>query len=194
MANLSEIKVSVSLNGPIDVEKIAEEVKESIRKEIARVGIKAEPLKVGDYAKVVSICGGDVGGVKEGSIVVVKHISNGFLRYMTLDGNENGMLLRRFIKATDEEVAEAKRKLAEKAEVEKWAKIGRKPGEFKKGDIVRVTGSCFGHKVGTIGELVAAPEYIGTDLGVLANGVKKSHIGQMELIAPAESRFDSDAE
>lgn len=61
---------------------------------------------------------------------------------------------------------------------------------FKNGDIVLVTGSDFGHKVGTIGEVVPAPEFFGTDIGVLANGIKKSHIGQMELITPVEARFD----
>ncbi len=60
----------------------------------------------------------------------------------------------------------------------------------KVGDIVRVTGSDYGHPVGTIGEVVPAPEFLGTDVGVLANGQKKSHIGQMEIICRKEDRID----
>jgi len=73
---------------------------------------------------------------------------------------------------------------------DKWSKIGRKFNEFKSGDIVRVTDTTFGHRVGTIGELVPAPEFSGTEVGVFANGIKKSHIGQIELITPVEARFD----
>jgi len=68
----------------------------------------------------------------------------------------------------------------------KWAKIGRKVGEYKNGDIVEVTGSDSGHTIGTIGVI----EY---DLGaprVRANGRLRSHLGQMRLIVPVEQRFD----
>lgn len=78
------------------------------------------------------------------------------------------------------------------AEEAKWAKIGRKPNEFKIGDIVEVTGSCMGHSVGTIGEVVKAPpHFIGTGIGVKANGNIKSHLGQMKLVAPVESLFNA---
>lgn len=78
------------------------------------------------------------------------------------------------------------------AEEAKWAKIGRKPNEFKIGDIVEVTGSCMGHSIGTIGEAVKAPpHFIGTDIGVKANGHIKSHLGQMKLVAPVESLFNN---
>lgn len=80
------------------------------------------------------------------------------------------------------------------AEEVKWAKIGRKPNEFKVGDIVEVTGSTGGHSVGTIGEVVKAPpHFIGTNIGVKANGHIKSHLGQMKLVAPVESLFNANA-
>ncbi|WP_427110892.1 hypothetical protein [Lysinibacillus xylanilyticus] len=78
------------------------------------------------------------------------------------------------------------------AETAKWAKFGRKPNEFKIGDIVELTGSHLGHPIGTIGEVVKAPShFIGTDIGVKANGHVKSHLGQMKLLAPVESLFNA---
>lgn len=261
-----KITVNLSLNGPLDVERLAEEFKASIRKEIERVGVKVElaseyrkvtdrkpkagdfvkftqefadddeditggnyyeitnidsdghivfyddvsdirykcgedgevykkvapcceeplkeaEIKAGDYAKVISVCGGDVGGITEGSIVKVARISGGdFLNYETLDGNKNSMFLHRFVKATDEEVAEANRKQAEKVESEKWAKIGRKPNEFKKGDIVKDTDGTFGFHYREV--LTAYSDYLRCTGGV------DIHVQNAKLITPVEVRFD----
>jgi hypothetical protein len=73
-------------------------------------------------------------------------------------------------------------------EESRWAKIGRKPGEFKKGDIVRVTDSCGGRvKTGTITEVV----YIDSD----GDFTVRDEDGddwyvEAELIVPVEQRFD----
>ncbi|MEH6941640.1 hypothetical protein [Bacillus sp. JJ722] len=81
---------------------------------------------------------------------------------------------------------------AEEAELEaKWAKIGRKPNEFKKGDIVRVNASYGGHEVGTVGELVSGEHFpIKREFGVKANGIVRDHTSDVELITPVEARFD----
>jgi len=86
-----------------------------------------------------------------------------------------------FRKATTEEVEKAD-------ETARWAKIGRKPGEFKKGDIVRVTDSCGGRvETGTITEVV----YIDSD----GDFTVRDEDGddwyvEAELIVPVEQRFD----
>ena len=89
----------------------------------------------------------------------------------------------------DEEVAEAKAQ-AEKATLEaKWAKIGRKPNEFKEGDIVRVTDrlGAMGLYVGFITEIAA----IGPGPHPLVIGTNEIHYyAEVELITPVESRFD----
>jgi hypothetical protein len=90
-------------------------------------------------------------------------------------------------KATEEEVAELGRKQAEKGLEGKWAKIGRKPNEFKEGDIVKVVSSDSYN--GVVGEI--------TDIGNLYLGIY-SFDGKFhgpfketaQLIAPVESRFD----
>jgi hypothetical protein len=67
---------------------------------------------------------------------------------------------------------------------EKWAKIGRKPNDYKAGDIVRLTQHSGAHEEGTLVEV--------SDYGMyFAEG--ESWGGEFdwyELIAPVESRFD----
>jgi hypothetical protein len=90
-----------------------------------------------------------------------------------------------FRKATDEEA--------------RWARIGRKPGEFKKGDIVRYTPytgrTCHGLKdyPGIITEVddvsngfiyVKKPEFVKSEYGTA------SAERELELIVPVEQRFD----
>lgn len=70
----------------------------------------------------------------------------------------------------------------------KLAKIGRKAGEFKKGDIVRITRDCNGHPKGTIGVLVDGSIFaFPREFGVLANGKIYDHTDGFELVAPVES-------
>jgi hypothetical protein len=94
-----------------------------------------------------------------------------------------------FRKATDEEVAQAKAEYKRKQAEQKWAKIGRKPGEFKKGDIVRVVEYTGAHEIGEIVELAedGADEYLGKDGNAFAGESE-----WFELIAPVESRVDID--
>lgn len=91
----------------------------------------------------------------------------------------------------EREQYEANAKQAEKDAI--FTKIGRKPGEFKKGDIVRVSTRADAHKVA--GSLVTIAEFReGGNCGGLAWLFEDyEHIitGQyLELIVPVESRVD----
>lgn len=78
------------------------------------------------------------------------------------------------------------------AEEAKWAKIGRKTNEFKKGDIVRVLGVCSGHEIaGQLGEVVEAD---GTDrpfVRAVYDGELIELRTRVELVAPVESLFNA---
>jgi hypothetical protein len=152
-----------------------------------RKGASEDRLKVGDYAVAV---GGNVIGAHKGEIVQILHDDGSSIPYhaQTLDGHGAGWFTSEALsRATDEEVAEAKRKLAGKENAEKWAAIGRKPGEFKKGDIVRVLpakrGHVQGHAPGTIGVVAVAD---GTARPLIEANDNR-YYDWIELVAPVES-------
>lgn len=75
----------------------------------------------------------------------------------------------------------------------KWAKLGRKVGEFKRGDIVKIAANTSGsrNKIGAIGTVTEGPSRLGSyrvdaGYGDTANWTK---VNEMELIAPVESLF-----
>lgn len=154
-----------------------------------------ELLKVGDYAKVINNEDANL-KLPLGSIV---KITGDYLHiyaysYVTLDGCRRGEAFGyRFAKATDEEVAEAKRQQAENAVVAKWSSINRKPNEFKKGDIVRVDSVCFSNKVGEVSE-VEPKNYFeykeGLTLSFFDGSGGWTYKKNCELITPVEARFD----
>jgi hypothetical protein len=138
----------------------------------------APRFEVGDYAKVISVSSA-MRGFDEGDIVKVTGVNVGG-KYGTEIENEDGIVGfgkvgEHIVPATDEEI--------------RWAKIDRKPGEFKNGDIVRVKGSNAGLPIGTIGEIIGIDN--DGDLDV-SNGVNSRYHGtyQVELICPVEHRFD----
>jgi hypothetical protein len=78
------------------------------------------------------------------------------------------------------------------------AKIGRKPGEFKKGDIVRVVNSPNASPIGTLAEVTDVDVKLRT---LFAEGWSSSllrlveyyyEFDDVELVAPVESRVDID--
>lgn len=80
-------------------------------------------------------------------------------------------------------------------DAEKWAKIGRKPNEFKKGDIVRVIGNGrkgkYSPHTAKIGEVLVVermgsqfPDHLGTTKGFILPEYA-------ELVAPVESLFNA---
>lgn len=138
-------------------------------------------LKVGDYAKVTRADQFEIDEIVEIIGEDSEHFETRHFRAKSLQRNywhyadKEGEL----VPATDEEVAEAKR-------AAKFAEIGRKPGEFKAGDIVEVVDGCGGHKDGTIGECDGHSH--GRHVYVKANGMRYS--GSAKLITPVERRFD----
>ncbi len=146
----------------------------------------------GEKVRLVS-GGGSHGlfGMQNGNIYTVNNVEN--------DGGHKGRIAvgcgyakpEQLEKVSSEELAEIERKKTEEKEIAKWTKIGRKPNEFKEGDIVRVD---WIYKKGEVDELVEidrGPD--GSGLGgnyYLTNGegTLGNHI--VELITPVENRFD----
>jgi hypothetical protein len=200
------ITVNISLAGEIDMDKIRQEFDKAVRTEIDRVGFnvefgaKNEPLKVGDYAKVFGFEGSKSGyngiivsltkswGNEEPDRFNVKPIA---------DSPMASCSTKNLVKATDEEVAEAKRQQAEELERKelerKWAKIGRKPNEFKKGDIVRGERATSPTNETAVGEI----EDVGSE-HERCHGVRtfinEKYFAVLkdtaELVTPVEHRFD----
>jgi hypothetical protein len=79
-------------------------------------------------------------------------------------------------KATDEEI--------------RWAKIGRKPGEFKNGDIVRVIKDRPHGSEKRIGDIDEITIYNEPDSFCVGEGAGWMSRSDVELICPVEHRFD----
>lgn len=270
MAKVGEITVNVKLNGTIDVDKIMEEVKESIRREIARVGVSVEggpsyrkvpdreprvgdfvkfskadyeDITVGKYYKVIRIdCEGDPEFYNDEGDIDVAVDDEEFYVYEKVGGNPPetlkvgdyakvvrsvyeysiGDIVRisdretksfsfavdkincakssrpigfinasDIVKATDEDVAEAKAKLERKATEDRWSKIGRKPNEFKEGDFVRVVveNEAGSRRVkGYVGEITQYSHNESFRVGSEDAGWMSSRA--VELVTPVEARFD----
>ncbi|WP_061576933.1 hypothetical protein [Bacillus licheniformis] len=93
---------------------------------------KPERLKVGDYAKVVGTARN--GCCDRGDIVKITEDDDSAVPFKLafVDGEYAGWEDEKsLVRATDEEVAEAKRKQAEVKECKRWAAIGREVGEYK---------------------------------------------------------------
>ena len=122
---------------------------------------------------------GDIGRVGErlGNKGVQVHVT----------GKPNGLLGGNYTKfdemrpATEEEKKQYK-------QAEKFAKLGRKPGEIKKGDLVRITDRCSAHSVRE-GDIVEA-KYDG-DVDRFVDSKHEYYLCG-ELVAPVESRVDLD--
>jgi hypothetical protein len=151
-------------------------------------------LKVGDYAKViggVNFEKGDivriVGEDPDPDFYVCSLVSAGEpaggVNHSTIQYKFKSCL----VKATDEEVAQAKAEYERKQAEQKWAKIGRKPGEFKVGDIVEYDG--------TLDEIkgVKEPGYICGEEGVTLVKGGWRFAFNIKLVAPVESRLDKEA-
>jgi hypothetical protein len=160
-------------------------------------GAPEDRLKVGDYAKVVDADYWLLHGFKTGDIVQVTENPYGeddhdYRIQSIVDPDKTGYAHKDrgfLVRVTDEEVAEAKRKLAEKENADKWVAIGRKPGEFKVGDIVKITKYQFGHAEGSIVEVTEAygsfVKVSGIHRGTLCTF--DADIDCIELVAPVES-------
>jgi hypothetical protein len=152
-------------------------------------GQQEEPLKVGDYAKVTNSLAidGEERKLQVGDIYKIINLNHGGLFPLEAvrlrDGQLNVFRRDAITRATDEEVAEAKR---QQAEAKRWAKIGRKPNEFKKGDIVSTEN--YG--------IVEVTRITGGDHPVRGYFSSNKESGMMPggctLVVPVEQRLDLD--
>jgi len=150
---------------------------------------KNESLKVGDCAKVISADYSTMKGFESGEIVkVIGEDDEDYYVAKLEDESMTGFILKSpsFItKATDEDLEKA-------TKCARWSAIGRKPNEYKRGDIVCVTANSpggSGHKIGTIGEILT---FENREVARVSGGVggwlnPQEHV---ELITPVEQRFD----
>ncbi|MCY7954740.1 hypothetical protein MOB72_08230 [Bacillus licheniformis] len=138
---------------------------------------KPERLKVGDYARVVE--SGDILKIIETDQTSVPY------RAEHLNGDYAGWLhSNSVVRATDEEVAEAKRKQAEEEERKRWAAIGRDVGEYKRGDVVQYLYDR------EICEVVDIAEDGRLEVATQNHGNCTENQSSIELVAPVEARFD----
>jgi hypothetical protein len=147
-------------------------------------------LRVGDYAKVIREDKFTVGEIIE--IVGVdslhfeaKSLQRDYWHYADKE--------RELIPATAEEVAEAKRQ-AEKDEADrkltaKFTEIGRKPGEFKAGDIVKYLGGA--SRKSSLVEVFEDTSAGRTSIRWTDDyDICSENNDDLELITPVERRFD----
>ena len=144
---------------------------------------------------------------KEGDIVVITGNTNGSINkvgdigrvserlgnkgvQVRVPGKPNGLFGGNYTRFDEMRPAtEEEKKQYEQAE--KFAKLGRKPGEFKKGDIVRVKWLLGKGDVDEIAEIKSGPEGVGCGGNYKLNDGNKESLGEdLELIAPVESRVD----
>jgi len=150
---------------PAEVEKYEQAMKDANKPK----------LKAGDYVKITrELSHYDNNGAYE---IVEK---NGNLGVIDEDGDFNSGA----ITAGEYEIVDA--------ETAKWAKIGRKPNEFKKGDVVRVLGVCSGHEIaGQLGEIVIADGTDQPSVRAVYNDELIELWTRVELVAPVESLFNA---
>ncbi|MGG1103235.1 hypothetical protein ABES74_04065 [Bacillus subtilis] len=153
-------KVAASTNPSVEerVTKAEGEI-ESLKSDVAALKGDAEPkperLKVGDYAKVVGDESGHYAELNE--IVLVERDDRGRVPFLCkkLNGNNAGWFYgTELVRATDEEVAEAKR-AAEFAKFKEGAKVRLLSGGekyplngFENGKIYEVANTNFNHRLG----------------------------------------------
>lgn len=149
---------------------------------------KKEPLKVGDYvvgidgdrysitntemklAEVIGVSGSEI------DLKVLVHTDSDWV------GDEfEEVESKYFRKATEEEVTEARKNAEEQAEIQRWSAIGRKPNEFKKGDIVHADRDYAEFTVLSVDEILS---------GVVSFESRKVRLEDVGLVVPVESRFD----
>jgi hypothetical protein len=166
--------------------------------------VEAEPLKVGDY--IVALESADyMYGVTDTSMelgIVTELCGDGDITIKIISHKDSSEVdcefevdTKYFRKATEEEVTTAKEKQAnataklaeemERKELEaKWAKIGRKPNEFKEGDAVQYKKAftvVIGIKSGGI-VAINQSNHISKNIEVSAE--------ELTLVFPAETRFE----
>ncbi len=151
----SEIK---SYARSLSAKKLNDRTSQTIRVEDFEIPTAAEieeakkpKFKEGDYVVSVGGVNYDIGEV----LIITKVNERNHYDVMNLEGKTGGKQYFNIRKATEEEIVAAKKALEEKKERKIFEDLGRRYGQLKEGDIVRVVNSCGGSlKVGDIGEVV----------------------------------------
>lgn len=154
---------------------------------------KTNPLKLGDSVIISGKSVFDVDldgelGVYGGTSI---HFTPSHARVCDVGGKGYVVKYEQLRKATDEEVAEAKALAEQSAKEAIFTQAGRKPNEYRKGDIVRVVKESNGHDVGIIGEVTV--DEISDRPDVKArnkSGRAVSLFSYVEPITFVESRLD----
>lgn len=172
-----------------------EERVEELEAEVAQLKALKPKFSVGDYVKIVKSYVGYEGEIAKitgvGEYSTAKGIAEFEIEHIPKKNGLFAVTADQIVKATDDEVTMAKEKAEE---IHKWAKIGRKVNEFKKGDVVRVLAHARGRKVGEIGT-VENSGTVGAD-GIGIRFGDGAFVGicrkgdNAELIAPVDARFD----
>lgn len=186
------------MNGKDGGFKFEENVRKATGEEVKQA--KRYAYEVGD---VVVVLKGHNGYAKEGDVVEISHEATGLSlmktksiitgRYMGKKKAENIRL------ATTEEIEDYKKKQVDEKLRLKWEAIGREIGEFKTGDIVRVTNekgeSNPNGYIGTVTKfdpnLRNTSETKEHRLAEVDTGRGISIHAIVELVVPVEKRFDA---
>lgn len=160
--------------------------------EVAAAKDPRNQFAVGDKVRLIS-GGGELPllGYENNGIYTVTNPKQEGGRYPTVQITGGGQRYayakpEQIVKLTAEEVAEAERKQAEEA---KWAAIGRKVNEFKRGDIVEVKHPC-GAPLKS-GDLVTVKSDSNTGGSVRVTDIGWA-VSVRALVVPAEQRFDTE--
>ncbi|ATH95323.1 hypothetical protein [Bacillus glycinifermentans] len=157
----------------------------AVYRKVSAASAEAEPkperLKVGDYAKVVREEFGHLFDTDDIIELIEAGNNPNFKARRLSDGEVWFVDASELVRATDEEVAEAKRAAAER---KKWAAIGREVDEYKRGDMVRYLDDR------EICEVVAVGEDGRVKVATQNHGNCTENQSSIELIAPVEARFD----
>ncbi|NHN31171.1 hypothetical protein [Paenibacillus agricola] len=160
---------------------------------IAAEPAEPERLKVGEYARVLTA----EKDVVKGAIVRIEEDDRDSVPFKGRDisgTNEWDWFRPTQIERVSPAEVEAVRKQAEKsalkvAELAKWSAIGRKVGEIKAGDMVRVL-NPLGSSL-EIGEITTVVTPDGTDSPDVRHKGGGTRYAEVELIAPVESLFSA---
>lgn len=132
---LSDMKYfrKISAQAPPTIAEVNAKVDGLAERVTALESPKAEPLKVGDYAKVIT----EVDEHKIGDIVKITEINNGYydFRVDRVGYGDYGFIFAKDIEKISDEEGEKAFKQAVRDAI--FTKAGRNPNEYRKGDIVR---------------------------------------------------------
>ncbi|KQL18824.1 hypothetical protein [Cytobacillus solani] len=145
-------------------------------------------LQVGDYVRTLTAS--IYGKLSSGTIGKITKIdSDGEHLVVPLDDEDaDGYYVAKDLEKLSEEEVEQHR--AEQAELSRWAAIGRRPNEFKAGDIAKLITSDGSIYFGEISSAQEGSTVKFKHLHVIRYGTTTERTKNLTLITPVEQRFD----